>query len=639
MLSSCSTPPNASLVNALSFSSFTSQAHSNRVKMSSDSHPHLPESRIVVGVGGISVDFLATVAAYPKPDDKIRSTSLKVGGGGNAGNALTCASRLGLNARLITKVADDSQGKGILDELQADGVDTSFMVVSEGGNSPFTYVIVDEQTKTRTCINTPGYPPMIPDELSQSSLSSALDGARIVYSDVRLHETALVIAQEAWTEAPSVPSALVSILLRLPNIKFVIVTLGEDGCIMLERSANEDPQTEEIDVDSLLELLKQQKDDNTAIPTCVSSSVTKLRANKFGTVHGRLIVGTAEKIPPSELVDTTGAGDAFIGAVLYAEKMLPFAAQVAAACCRGLGARTALPHGTDPRLASFLMAAYPKPDDKIRSTSSKALSWNICFLSVENKKSQLSPQVEGGGNAGNALTCASRLGLNARLISNVADDSQGKSTLDEFQADGVDTSFIVVSKGGISPFTYIIVDEKTKTRTGILTPGYPPMIPDDLSRTSLLSAFDGARIVYFDLRFQQTALAVAQEAARRNIPILIDAEKESERLDDLLKLADYVVCSAKFPQQVAKLGANKLGTVNGRLIVGTAEKIPPSELLDTTGAGDAFIGAVLYAICTNMPAEKMLPFAAQVVAGCCRGLGAQSGLPYRTDPRLASFLS
>lgn len=32
---------------------------------------------------------------------------------------------------------------------------------------------------------------------------------------------------------------------------------------------------------------------------------------------GRLFMGTAEKIPPSELVDTTGAGDAFIGAVVY----------------------------------------------------------------------------------------------------------------------------------------------------------------------------------------------------------------------------------------------------------------------------------------------------------------------------------
>ena len=43
----------------------------------------------------------------------------------------------------------------------------------------------------------------------------------------------------------------------------------------------------------------------------------KLKADGIGTICGRLHVGTAEKIPPSELVDTTGAGDAFIGAVLY----------------------------------------------------------------------------------------------------------------------------------------------------------------------------------------------------------------------------------------------------------------------------------------------------------------------------------
>lgn len=41
---------------------------------------------------------------------------------------------------------------------------------------------------------------------------------------------------QAWTGASSIPVALVSMLLRLPNIKFVIVTLGERGCIMLERS-------------------------------------------------------------------------------------------------------------------------------------------------------------------------------------------------------------------------------------------------------------------------------------------------------------------------------------------------------------------------------------------------------------------
>ncbi|KAH1227530.1 Ketohexokinase [Glycine max] len=377
-----------------------------RVSMSSSD----PQNAVVVGCGSVTMDFLATVAAYPKPDDKIRSTSLKVQGGGNVGNALTCLARLGLNPRLISKIADDSQGRSILDELRDDGVDTSFIVVSKEGTSPFTYIIVDNQTKTRTCIHTAGYPPMIPDELSKSSLLSALDGAKFAYFDGRLPDTALVVAQEAvrknipilidaerpreglddllkladyvvcsakfpasWTKASTVPQALVSMLLRLPNIKFVIVTLGKDGCIMLERSVD-GPSTEEVDVDSLLESLEIKRDKSVSIPTCISSvmsakpkilfllSVAKLKAEGIGTVSGKLYVGTAESIPPSELVDTTGAGDAFIGAVIYAicakftpETMLSFAANVAGAKCRDLGARSGLPYRADPRIASFVL--------------------------------------------------------------------------------------------------------------------------------------------------------------------------------------------------------------------------------------------------------------------------------------------
>ena len=160
------------------------------------SHNSHPPNDVVVGCGAASVDFLATVASYPNPDDKIRSINLKVQGGGNAGNALTCVARLGLKPRIISKVADDSQGRSILDELHADGVDASFIVVSKEGTSPFTYIIVDNETKTRTCIHTPGYPPMIPQDLSESSLLTALNGASIAYFDGRLYETALVVAQE-----------------------------------------------------------------------------------------------------------------------------------------------------------------------------------------------------------------------------------------------------------------------------------------------------------------------------------------------------------------------------------------------------------------------------------------------------------
>ena len=38
------------------------------------------------------------------------------------------------------------------------------------------------------------------------------------------------------------------------------------------------------------------------------------------------------------------------------------------------------------------------------------------------------------------------------------------------------------------------------------------------------------------------------QAAQRKIPILVDAERKREGLDELLSLATYVVCSEKFPQ-------------------------------------------------------------------------------------------
>ncbi|RCV31757.1 hypothetical protein SEVIR_6G211000v4 [Setaria viridis] len=353
---------------------------------------------VVLGCGGIAVDYLATVASFPNPDDKIRSLELKVQGGGNTGNALTAAARLGLRPRIISKVANDAQGRNILSELRADGIDTSYILVAENGNSPFTYIIVDEQTKTRTCIHTPGSPPMVPEELTKANLSSALDGADIVYFDVRLPDTALLVAEEAsqrkipilidaerkregldellnfasyvvcsaklpqaWTGASSIPIALVSMLSRLPNIKFVIVTLGEKGCLMLERSMTDASEAGEIDVEALFESLQNQVDQDSTMPKCIASkSNLRISADGVGSISGRLLLGTAEVIPPGELIDTTGAGDAFIGAVLYAlctgmppERMLPFAAQVAGCGCRGLGARSSLPHRTDPRLAGY----------------------------------------------------------------------------------------------------------------------------------------------------------------------------------------------------------------------------------------------------------------------------------------------
>ncbi|CAL4917079.1 unnamed protein product [Urochloa decumbens] len=356
---------------------------------------HAADSCVVLGCGLVTLDYLATVDAYPRPDDKIRTGELQKSGGGNAGNALTAAARLGLNTRVISKVANDETGATVLSELNEAGIDTSHVIISDGGNTTFVYIIIDKQTKSRTCILTPGDPPMVPSDLPMSSLSAALQDVSLLYLDGYSPEMELVVAQQAdqmkipilvdaeqertkeelegllslasyivcsgnfpknWTSIPSLPCALLEILLQYPRAKFVIATLGEKGCMMLERS-----EAGAADIEVVADSLKWELHKDDTLPTCISSKIMRLSARGLRTIFGRLLIGTAEAIPASELVDTTGCGDAFIGAVLHAlstemppEKMLPFASQVAGIKCRAIGARAGLPWRSDQRLAKYL---------------------------------------------------------------------------------------------------------------------------------------------------------------------------------------------------------------------------------------------------------------------------------------------
>ncbi|DBA71695.1 TPA: hypothetical protein ACH3X2_001144 [Trebouxia sp. C0005] len=102
----------------------------------------------VVGLGLACWDFLAQVATFPKPDEKLRTQRMETRGGGNCANALTAASRLGTDACLVTKVGNDRIGQQIVQELQADGVNTDFLLRSQGA-SHFSYMIVDKQGKDK----------------------------------------------------------------------------------------------------------------------------------------------------------------------------------------------------------------------------------------------------------------------------------------------------------------------------------------------------------------------------------------------------------------------------------------------------------------------------------------------------------
>ena len=173
------------------------------------------------------------------------------------------------------------------------------------------------------------------------------------------------------------------------------------------------------------------------------------------------------------------------------------------------------------------IASFPEPDAKLRTDAL---------------------EVQGGGNCGNACTAMARLGLSPSILTKLSDDGAGKAILDEFAADGVDTSAVVIEPGKSSPFTYIIVDRAGSTRTCIHTPG-PEFRPSEFTPDAASSLVDGAALVYFDGRLTEVALNVAAAAREKDIPVLVEGERTRDNLPELLRMGDYVCTSAGYPKE------------------------------------------------------------------------------------------
>jgi hypothetical protein len=58
----------------------------------------------VLFYGAAGLDLLCLVSRYPQADEKVRSLGQLEAGGGNAANSACAASKLGVNAHLMTKV-------------------------------------------------------------------------------------------------------------------------------------------------------------------------------------------------------------------------------------------------------------------------------------------------------------------------------------------------------------------------------------------------------------------------------------------------------------------------------------------------------------------------------------------------------
>jgi len=278
------------------------------------------------------------------------------------------------------------------------------------------------------------------------------------------------------------------------------------------------------------------------------------------------------------------------------------------------------------------------------------------LIGVEEKINSTRLEVHAGGVTANNLTQVARLGGRAGWIGLVGDDENGRIIRKQFAEDRMDLSGIVAVPGELSSFTWIPVDAQGE-RCIYMFPNVTAKVkPRDL-REKFARHIQKAR--HFHTEASQLPLPPVLEgihiAKEANVQVLFDLDvapsyfvgaglgteaelMEALRLVDVLKpckaAARELSAEASYERMargLLALGPKLVAITMGSegCLIASAEKMAhvgsfQVPVTDTTGAGDAFMGGLSYALLQGWEQERAGLFANACAALCCTRVGARA---------------
>jgi sugar/nucleoside kinase (ribokinase family) len=285
----------------------------------------------VVGLGQNSIDLVARVPEFPRPNSKVPIDHLRWLPGGQVASALVGCARLGWRTCYIGRFGDDELGARGRESLEREGVALA-IPSSSGSRSRFAIVLVDARTGDRTVLwdRDPGIavrPEDVPADVVQDARVLLVD-----CEDVGASIRAATIARaQGVITVVDVEAVVAGVHDLLPLIDVVIASEGFPEAV-----------TGELDRRRALAVLAERYGSALA---CVT-----LGPQGSLALQGRDYIETPAF--PVACVDSTGAGDAFRAGFIAGllrwggadpAALLRHANAVAALACRAAGARDGLP--------------------------------------------------------------------------------------------------------------------------------------------------------------------------------------------------------------------------------------------------------------------------------------------------------
>lgn len=255
--------------------------------------------------------------------------------------------------------------------------------------------------------------------------------------------------------------------------------------------------------------------------------------------------------------------------------------------------------------------------------------------------------IQGGGPVATALVALSRWGLACHFAGVVGDDPFGKEITRFLREEGIDTSALVTRPGHRSQFAFIASEPGGRRTIFWQRPTGEALKPAEIA----LNVLRESRVFLTDGLFIDAALAVATEARRSGVAVIVDAGTLRDGMLELARLSDCFVASESFAhslvgaedpleacRRILELGPGIAGVTLGargyvarfgdRSIVKPAYEV---EAVDTTGCGDVFHAGLTYGILHGWDPERCFDLAAWAAAQVARKMGGREGIPSKQD--------
>jgi ribokinase len=261
-----------------------------------------------------------------------------------------------------------------------------------------------------------------------------------------------------------------------------------------------------------------------------------------------------------------------------------------------------------------------------------------------------------GGKGANQAVMAAKLGARVTMVTKLGRDVFGEGTLENFRRWGVDTTHVAVTDEAFSGVAPIMVDEEAHNSIVIVTGANDLLNGAELERAS--PAMAGADVVACQLELPVAvtlqALRIARAEGVRTVlnpaPAMADLPAELVELSDVLcpnqgeaaLLTDRPVRTVDDAAEAARIligrGAGSVVITLGEAgcVVASDGKVEhvagtPTTAVDTTGAGDAFVGALSYFLAAGFPLPASAARATVIAGRSVQARGTQTSFPDRAD--------